>query len=119
MDTASFLDQLYAGLPSEILARAKKIRLLSLDIDGVMTAGNLLFGFEGERSKVGTAVRSVAPGLVCRETATAPVIRLAFFKFHFCRPLCGNNRIGHFECLSSEIRCAIKLRLCNLPVQRQ
>ena len=38
--------------PPEVWERAKKIRLLLLDVDGVLTDGRLYFGPAGETQKV-------------------------------------------------------------------
>ncbi len=39
------------GLPPDLLARARKIRLLLLDVDGVLTDGRLYYGADGEVMK--------------------------------------------------------------------
>jgi len=51
MDTASLLRQLYAELDAGVLARARDIRLLTLDVDGVMTDGSLYFAAAGDYLK--------------------------------------------------------------------
>lgn len=39
------------GSPAELLARAAKVRLLLLDVDGVLTDGRLYYGADGEAMK--------------------------------------------------------------------
>lgn len=41
----------YFPLPSELLARAKRIRLFLLDVDGVLTDGRLYFSNQGDEFK--------------------------------------------------------------------
>ena len=89
MDTRSFLDQHYARLPPDILARACRIKLLSLDVDGVMTAGGLPFGPGGEALKTAMKQSIYRPEMIealgkwgeqgalgAQITANCPVYRL-------------------------------------------
>lgn len=41
----------YADVPAEVRARASRVRLLALDVDGVLTDGRLGYGADGETVK--------------------------------------------------------------------
>src|SRR6187551_2301289 len=42
---------MFEQLPAEIKARARQVRLLVLDVDGVLTDGRLIYSAEGESTK--------------------------------------------------------------------
>src|SRR6188768_1013407 len=42
---------MFEQLPAEIEGRARQVRLLVLDVDGVLTDGRLIYSAEGESSK--------------------------------------------------------------------
>ena len=43
--------QILAGVPSKIVEAAKRVKLLLLDVDGVLTDGKLYYGNKGEELK--------------------------------------------------------------------
>lgn len=42
---------MFDEVPADVLARARRVRLLALDVDGVLTDGRLIYGSEGETLK--------------------------------------------------------------------
>ena len=58
-------------MESETLERAKKIELLVLDVDGVLTDGGLYYGSDGETGKRARASVTGVP-FNCVETAAGP-----------------------------------------------
>ena len=62
------------GLPDEVRERAAAVRLLVLDVDGVLTDGSLEYGADGETSKTFHVKDGLGTRLCAREGSAVAVI---------------------------------------------
>ncbi|WP_318366270.1 3-deoxy-manno-octulosonate-8-phosphatase KdsC [Enterobacter sp.] len=107
----------YGPVSTQVMAKAEKIRLLILDVDGVMSDGLIFMGNNGEELKAFN-VRD-GYGIRCALTSGIEVAIITGRKAKLLEDRCATLGITHLYQGQSDKRIAFKELLANLAVSAE